>query len=123
MSKPLRDLSYLADMIEAIQHIFDYTEGLVYSDFLEHTMARDAVLRNIQVIGEATKRLSDGLRQNYPDVPWREIAGMRDKVIHDYFEVNYATVWDVIQADLPQLFHQVQAILEKIEDQPIRGDE
>lgn len=117
MSKPRRDLSYLADMEEAIQRILAYTEGLAYPDFLEHELVQDAVLRNIQVIGQATKKLSEELRQSYPAVPWREIAGMRDKVVHDYFEVNYATVWDVIQQDLPALLPQIQDILQTIEEE------
>ncbi|MFZ1735939.1 MAG: DUF86 domain-containing protein, partial [Candidatus Moraniibacteriota bacterium] len=117
MSKPRRDISFLADIEEAIQHIFDYTEGFLYEDFLEEDMVKDAVLRNIQIIGEATKKLTESLRQRYAHTPWREMAGMRDKVVHDYFEVDYAVVWDVIQQDLPGLLPQIQAILKDLEEE------
>ena len=116
MSKPRRDLSYLADIEEAIQRILVYTKDLTYSAFLEDDLVQDATLRNIQVIGQATKRVSDTLRDSHPAVPWREMAGMRDKVVHDYFKVDYAIVWGVVQIDLPAVLPQVQAILRAIEE-------
>lgn len=114
MSKPSRDATYLADIEEASERILNYTRDLDYETFLTHPMVQNAVLRNFQILGEATKKLSSALRQNYPDVPWREIAGMRDKIVHDYFGVNFDTVWDVVQQDLPQLRQRMTAILDEM---------
>ena len=116
MSKQRRDKRHLADIEEAIKRILDYTVDLEYTTFLERPMVQDAVLRNFQVIGEATKRLSDTLRSSYPDVPWRNIAGMRDKIVHDYIEIEYQTVWDVIKQDLPQVLNHIEHILSEVEE-------
>jgi len=116
MSKPRRDIHYLADIEEAIQRILDYTEDIVdYEGFLEETMAQDAVLRNLQILGEATKKLSSELRQSYSNVPWREMAGTRDRIVHDYFEVNYATVWEIVREELASLLAQIQTMLQDLE--------
>jgi len=80
-------------------------------EFLEDTRTQDAVVRNIEVIGEAVKRLSKDLRQAYPDIPWRTMAGMRDKVIHHYFGVNYDVVWKVATEDIPGLLPRLKEIL------------
>jgi uncharacterized protein with HEPN domain len=116
MSKQRRDKQHLADIEEAIKRILDYTADLEYTTFLERPMVQDAVLRNFQVVGEATKKLSDKIRSSYPDVPWRNIAGMRDKIVHDYIEIEYQTVWDVIQKDLPQILTQIGQILSETEE-------
>ena len=85
MSKQRRDRLFLGDIAEAIGRIIAYTGKLSYEQFLGDTMVQDAVLRNLQVIGEATKRLSPSLRDALPALPWREMAGMRDKIVHEYF--------------------------------------
>ena len=88
MSEQRRDKNYLADIQEAIQRILAYTEGLSYEPFLEDRKTQDGVIRNLQVIGEAVKKLSPSLRNAHPQLPWREMAGMRDKIVHDYFGIN-----------------------------------
>ena len=77
-------------------------------------MLRDAVVRQLEIIGEATKRISPALRSKYPDIPWQDIAGMRDKLIHDYFGVDFETVWVTTQKDLAPLKREVEAILADI---------
>jgi uncharacterized protein with HEPN domain len=74
-----------------------------FVDFLNNDEKQDAVLRRILIIGEATKRLSPEFRENHSNIPWREIAGMRDVIVHDYNRVDIEAVWDVVQNDLPQL--------------------
>ena len=73
-------------------------------------------MRNLQVIGEATKKLSDELRAGRPEVPWRALAGVRDRVIHHYFGIDYEMVWQMVQEDFPRLLPQIQGILEALTD-------
>lgn len=92
-----------------------YTANLSYDQFLADTKTQDAVLRNIEVIGEAAKRLSSSLKKAHPDIPWRDMAGVRDKVIHHYFGINLDIIWNIAQVELPQLVPKIAAILEEIE--------
>lgn len=108
------------DSQEAIQRVLSYTTGLSQDDFMHNEMVQDAVLRNLQIIGEATKLLSSGLRTRHPDVPWRDLAGLRDRIVHRYFGVDYGVVWAVIREDLAVLLPLIEAILEQ-EDPAGRG--
>ncbi len=92
--------TYLMHAIEAIDAILSYTRD-GRDAFLADRKTQDAAIRNIEIIGQAVKGISDGTRALEPDVPWRQIAGMRDKLIHEYFGVDLALVWDVIEHDLP----------------------
>jgi len=113
MSSKRRDKDYLADIQEAIQRIIAYTEGLSYEQFLEDYKTQDAVIRNLQVIGEAVKKLSRPVRDTHRYIPWREMAGMRDKIVHEYFGIKYDIVWAVVREDLPALLPQIEALLEQ----------
>jgi len=82
----------------------------MYNEFLNDLKTQDAVVRNIEIIGEAVKKMPLHIRQKYSRIPWKEIAGTRDKLIHDYFGVNFDIVWAIIKNDLPELRKQIESI-------------
>ncbi len=106
------DQIYLLHIRDAIEKVLKYT-AVTKEAFLSDSKTQEAVVRNIEIIGEATKNLSEALRTKYPDIPWKRIAGMRDKLIHEYFGVNYELIWDVIEKDFPGLREAIQKILQK----------
>lgn len=114
MSKPRRDELYLGDIAEAMQRIIAYTVGPSYEQLLDNAMVQDAVLRNLQVIGEATKKLSPAVRHAHSNLPGHEMAGMRDKIVHEYFGINLQIVWQVAQQDLPRLLPGIEAALAQL---------
>jgi uncharacterized protein with HEPN domain len=102
---------YLSNIQECIERIEEYTKG-GKEEFMQTKMIQDAVIRNFEIIGEATKRLSPELRSKYSDVPWQQMAGLRDVLIHDYLKVNLNLVWQIIEQNLSDLKTQVTAILQ-----------
>ena len=108
------DRIYLLHIRDAIRNIMEYTAaGQAY--FIADRKTQDAVVRNLEIIGEASKRVSMALKETCPDVAWKPIAGMRDKLIHDYFGVNVRLVWDVVERDLPGLHDKVKQLLTTLE--------
>ncbi|MGL4498474.1 MAG: HepT-like ribonuclease domain-containing protein [Planktothrix sp.] len=102
---------YLQDICIGIDKIKDYIEGMDYSDFVGDTKTLDAVVHNLLIIGEATKQIPDSLRQQYPEIPWRQVAGLRDVIAHTYFIVNPQIVWDIIQVELEPLYRAIMLML------------
>ena len=107
-----RDKESLFDIVEAIEKILAYTKGVRFEEFQLNEEKQDAVLRRILVIGEATKRLSAEFKTRHSQIPWKEIAGMRDIVVHDYNRIDLETIWDVVQNDLPELVKFLNSLQE-----------
>ncbi len=113
--------AYLLHAIEAIDAIFSYTvDG--NEAFFSDGKTQDAVIRNIEIIGQAVKGISDSTRALEPAVPWRQIAGMRDKLIHEYFGVDLALVWDVVERELPTLRPQLEKLSQRLADSASSDD-
>lgn len=106
---------YIKDIFEYMERAERYIENIKYEDFLKDNKACDAVIRCIEVMGEAVKNIPDEIRNKYPYIPWRDIAGMRDKIIHGYFTVDFETVWLVVKEEIPKLKPLITKILEDVE--------
>jgi len=106
-------LIYLEHIAECISKVKKYTEGINETEFLQNFMIQDAVIRNFEIIGEATKNLDQDFRLKYPHIEWKKIAGMRDKLIHDYIGVDLWAVWGVIEHVIPKLEIQIEEIRRK----------
>jgi uncharacterized protein with HEPN domain len=108
------DSVYIRHIWDAIERIDKYTSGVDEKTFLSNTLIQDAVIRQIEVIGEAAKRLSPELRQTRADIPWQDIAGMRDKLIHGYFGVEIPQVWLTLVTDFPAFKTEILKILQTL---------
>ena len=106
-----RDTSYLLDILKAGQLIAEFVAGMDKSAFDHDMKTQSAVIRQLEIIGEATKRLSSELREAYTDIPWRQMAGMRDVLIHAYDHVDIFEVWNVVQHSLPDVIIKIETLL------------
>lgn len=104
---------YLQDIVEAADRIASYVEGVTRSAFEADQMRIDAVIRNLGIIGEAVKKIPDSIRERYPSIPWHNIAGLRNRVTHVYFNVDMDIIWDVVQSKLPPLRMQIQRLIKE----------
>lgn len=113
-----RDISlYLDDILESIEKIEDYTQGLNEENFSRNTQTQDAVLRRLAIIGEAVKRLPEDLKEKHKQIPWKQIAGARDIFVHEYFGVGVERVWKTIHRNLPELKTLIEELLLKKPEQ------
>ncbi len=104
------DIELLSDIQEAIKRIFEYRGHMSYEQFMEDLKTQDAIVRNMEIVGEAVKGLSDELKGKYPQVSWSELAKVRDKLIHHYFGVNYDIVIEIIDENLPKVQQHIEEI-------------
>jgi len=104
------DQVFLAHIRDALQQISTYTDGFDDAAFHGNRMVQDAVIRQFEIVGEATKNLSESFRECHPHMPWKDLAGFRDKLIHQYFGVDLSTVWRSVIDDVPMLLKELQKI-------------
>lgn len=109
---PRSDRLFLYDVIESCEKIETYASGVAEKDFKSNKMLQDAIVRNIEIIGEASKNLSENLREANPEIAWRDIMRMRDKIVHHYFRIDVDVVWQTIQSDIAELKRQAKIIYE-----------
>jgi uncharacterized protein with HEPN domain len=105
---------YINDILDCISKIEEYTADISFNEFSKKTMAIDAVVRNFEIMGEAAKHVPKELQLKEKDIPWKEMAGMRDKISHEYFGVDLDIVWKTIQEQLPAIKKLVKRLLQRL---------
>ncbi len=108
------DRVYLRHILDAIHRVQEYLAGVSYDQFSQNHLLQDGVVRQLEIIGEAARNLSSSFESAHPELPWNKMIGIRNRLIHAYFEVNLRIVWDTVQGDLPSLEAQIEYILEKM---------
>src|SRR3972149_4134255 len=116
MSEVREFVDFLEDATGAMEKAERFVAGMSYEDFIKDEKTVFAVLRAIEVIGEAVKHIPMDFRTKFPDIPWRDIAGMRDVLIHDYFAVDFETVWETVKTDIPKTKAALAQVLETIKE-------
>lgn len=111
-----RNKEFLLDIKEAGERIRSYIGEMSYKEFLQDIKTQDAVIRNIEIIEEAVKNLSKGLKEEQRDIEWKDIAGMRDKIIHFYFGVKWEIVWSVVNDKIPELLLKIETIISEMKE-------
>ncbi|WP_290623844.1 MULTISPECIES: HepT-like ribonuclease domain-containing protein [unclassified Archaeoglobus] len=115
MSKRSPEL-FIQDMLEAIEKIERYTESVEdLNDFMEKDIVVDAVLRNLEIIGEAARNIPEEIREKYPEIPWNRVVGLRNVVIHGYFVVDLEIIWVIIREQLPELKNVLRKMMGELE--------
>lgn len=109
-------LDYVEDIMDAVSKVEKFTRDMEYEDFVRDDKTIFAVIRALEIIGEAVKRLSPSVKNRYPAIPWKDIAGMRDKLTHEYFGVNLKMIWDTVKQDIPALRPLIQKLLDDFKE-------
>jgi uncharacterized protein with HEPN domain len=109
-------LDYLKDILDAINDIENFVKDTDYIKFVTNHMRRNAVVRSLEIIGEASKNIPEELRNQYKNIPWKRMVGMRDKLIHGYFGVDYESVWAVATDRIPEIKHPLAKMIKEQSD-------
>ena len=122
MKRSDRDyLLYLLDMATAMKRVLEYTHGLAFEHFCRDDKTVDAVIRNFEVIGEASKNIPTHIRINFPQIPWEEMYRLRNRISHEYFGIDYEIIWDIITHQLPTNLEHVEEVIRREKDTPERS--
>ena len=113
MKRDYRD--YINDILESINDTENFVAGLSFEEFVKDKKTMNAAVRSLEILGEAAKNIPEKIKKKHPKIPWKEMAGMRDKLIHEYHGVDHQIVWTVIKEELPPLKSQIEKIAEKTE--------
>lgn len=108
-------IDYLRDMLENTNRAIQFTEGMDFETFRKDEKTVYAVIRAVEIIGEATRNIPDDIRVKYPEIPWRDAADMRNKLVHRYFGINLEVIWQTLSEDLPMLANELQEIIRREE--------
>lgn len=106
-----RDFAWLLDMLQAAEKVMEYARDLTQDKFMASSLHQDAIIRQLMIVGEASKRVSPEFRNEHPEIPWKKIGGFRDVLVHEYFHVNLSKVWEIVQQDLPTLARILKPIV------------
>lgn len=109
---------FIRDMLSAIDSVEDFVEGMSLDELIKDDKTSSAVIRKFEVIGEAAKHLPDKLKQRHPEIPWKNIVGMRDRLIHAYFGIDFKLVWEVVKVELPALKTKLKKLSSELEVKP-----
>ena len=105
------DRSYLLDMLVAARDAVAFTKGLSYDEFAKDRRSQLAILKSVEIVGEAASCLSAETKERHPDIPWREIVGMRNRLVHAYFDIDLRLVWETVDSELPVLVAQLEPLV------------
>ena len=106
-----RDNAYLLDMLLAARKVMQYAQGADFERFEQDEILQDAIMRRIQIIGEAARKVSEAFKEEHPEIPWYEISGMRNRLIHEYFRVIPEKVWEAVEKDIPDLIAALEPLV------------
>ncbi len=110
---------FVKDILDCIDKIQEFIGDMDYKQFKDNDLVNSAVIRKLEIIGEASKNIPDFIREKYPEIPWKDMARMRDKIIHFYFGVDYEIVWKVIKERLPELKEKIERVFEEIQEKEL----
>lgn len=108
----------LEDILEAAKKILSYTEGMSFNDFTNDNKTIDAVVRNFEIIGEAANRVPEDFKSDHPEIEWRRMSGLRNRIIHEYFGINYETVWKIKEENIPELTDFIRQAIDDLAGKP-----
>ena len=114
MRETNKDKGRLEHILESINYIFEFSEGIEFEEFKSDMKLRFAIIKNLEIIGEASNMLTNEFREQNPETPWRELINLRHVLVHGYYQIKFELIWEIIQKDLPALKEQIQILYKNI---------